>query len=123
MFQDEFTKIAFSIQNIFGHLKKIRNSKYPLSRLLKLIEAISKDLSIQMLKLLYSQRLMTIGYDDFERVYKSSVFVFNVWDDEYEKLHALLREVSKRKREDSALMWRINIAHKRLHTRLAKLKT
>jgi dynein heavy chain 1 len=104
-------------------LKKIRNSKYPLSRLLKLIEAISKDLSAQMLKTLYTQQLMLIGYDDFERVYKSSMLVFHVWDDEYEKLHGLLREISKRKREDAALMWRINSVHKRLQLRLNKIHT
>lgn len=119
---NELSKIANAIQSIFNHLKKIRNSKYPLNRLFKLIEAISKDLTTQMLKTLHSQRLMLISYDDFEKIYKSSIVVFNIWDDEYERLQGFLRDIAKRKREDAKLMWRINTMHKRLQNRLAQLK-
>jgi dynein heavy chain 1 len=66
----ELAKITVAIQNIFNHLKKIRNTKYPLNRLLKLIEAISKDLTTQLLKVLSTQRLMLVPFDDYERTMK-----------------------------------------------------
>ena len=46
----DLNKINEIIQAIFNHLKKIKSSKYPINRFLKLIECISKDLSNQMLK-------------------------------------------------------------------------
>ena len=46
----ELPKITAAVQSVFAHLKRVRNSKYPLPRTLKLIEAISKDLTAQLLK-------------------------------------------------------------------------
>ncbi len=66
----ELAKITTAIQSIFNHLKKIRNTKYPLNRLLKLIEAISKDLTTQLLKVLSTQRLMLMPFDEYERTVK-----------------------------------------------------
>ena len=57
-----------SFQAIFNHLRKIRNTKYPIQRALRLVEAISRDLVNQMLKVLGTRRLMYIGFDEFEKV-------------------------------------------------------
>jgi len=46
----DLNKISESITNIFLHLRKIKSSKYPIERFLKLIETISSDLLVQMLK-------------------------------------------------------------------------
>ena len=118
----ELNKITVAIQSIFNHLKKIRNSKYPLNRTLKLIEAISKDLTTQLLKVLSTQRLMLITFDDFEKSMKSCFCVFTAWDDEYEKLQGILRELAKRKRDEFKMVWRINPSHKRLQNRLVVMQ-
>ncbi len=96
----ELNKITAAIVSILSHLKKIKGSKYPLVRTLKLIEAISKDLTNQLLKVLSTQRLMAISFDDFEKTMKSCLSVFTAWDDEYEKLQAMLRDYAKRKRDE-----------------------
>jgi dynein heavy chain 1 len=76
----ELSKITLAIQNIFQHInKKIKVTKYPLHRLLKLIEAISKDLSTQLLKVLSTQRLMLVGFDEFEKTIKACLTVFGAW--------------------------------------------
>lgn len=119
----ELSKITVAIQSIFNHLKKIRNCKYPLHRALKLIEAISKDLTTQLLKVLSTQRLMLISFDDFERTMKLCLAVFQAWDDEWEKHQGILRE--KRKRDEfnqRSIVWRINPSHKRLQTRLVVMQ-
>lgn len=118
----ELNKISVAIQSIFNHLKKIRNSKYPLNRTLKLIEAISKDLTTQLLKVLSTQRLMVVSFDDFEKTMKSCFSVFTAWDDEYEKLQAILRDLAKRKRDEFKMVWRINPSHKRLQNRLVVMQ-
>ena len=49
--------------------------------------------------------------------------VFTTWDDEYEKLQGLLRDIVKKKREESLKMvWRVNPTHKRLQARLDQMR-
>lgn len=49
--------------------------------------------------------------------------IFITWDDEYDKLQSLLRDIVKKKREESLKMvWRTNPAHKRLQSRLDHMR-
>ena len=64
----ELDRIRDALVVIFTHLKKIKLSQYPIQRCLRLIEAISKDLMSQILKVLGTRRLMLINYDEFEKV-------------------------------------------------------
>jgi dynein heavy chain 1 len=49
--------------------------------------------------------------------------VFGAWDDEYDKLQGLLRDIVKKKREEHLKMvWRVNPAHKRLQARLDHMR-
>uniref|UniRef100_A0A0X3P013 Dynein heavy chain, cytoplasmic n=1 Tax=Schistocephalus solidus TaxID=70667 RepID=A0A0X3P013_SCHSO len=119
----ELDKIKTALQAIFAHLRKIRNTKYPLQRALKLIEALSRDLTAQLLKVLGTRRLMHMPYEEFERVMTSCFEVFSTWEDEYEKLQGLMREIGKKKREEQVRMiWRITFAHRQLQTRLDNLR-
>ncbi|VDN12758.1 unnamed protein product [Dibothriocephalus latus] len=134
----ELDKIKTALQAIFTHLRKIRNTKYPLQRALKLIEALSRDLTAQLLKarlffsaivgqtffqVLGTRRLMHMPYEEFERVMTSCFEVFSTWEDEYEKLQGLMREIGKKKREEQVRMiWRTTFAHKQLQSRLDHLR-
>ena len=82
----ELERIRTSVQTIFTHLRKIRNTKYPIQRALRLVEAISRDLVNQMLKVLNTRRLMFISFEEFEKVMLLCVDVFATWDDEYDRL-------------------------------------
>lgn len=46
----DLDRIRTAIEHIFIHLRKIRSTKYPLPKLLKLVEAISRDLLSKLLK-------------------------------------------------------------------------
>ena len=91
----ELDRIRAAIQQIFSHLRKIRSTKYPMQRALKLVEAISRDVSSQLFKVLGTKRLMHIPFDEFEKVMSLCFNVFVTWDDEYDKLQQLLRLVCK----------------------------
>ncbi|XP_075048645.1 cytoplasmic dynein 1 heavy chain 1 isoform X2 [Mixophyes fleayi] len=119
----ELDKIRQALVAIFTHLRKIRNTKYPIQRALRLVEAISRDLSSQLLKVLGTRKLMHVAYEEFEKVMVSCFEVFQTWDDEYEKLQVLLRDIVKRKREENLKMvWRINPAHRKLQSRLDQMR-
>ena len=81
----ELERIRSAVVAIFNHLRKIRNTKYPIQRALRLVEAISRDLSNQLLKVLSTRRLMHVPFDEFEKVMNQCFEVFNCWDDEHEK--------------------------------------
>ncbi|KAH8028136.1 hypothetical protein HPB51_013183 [Rhipicephalus microplus] len=46
----DLDRIRLALHGIFSHLRKIRSTKYPIQRALRLVEAISRDLMSQMLK-------------------------------------------------------------------------
>ena len=120
----ELDRIRSALQAIFLHLRKIRTTKYPILRAFRLVEAISRDLSNQLLKVLGTRRITHISFEEFEKVMSACFEVFSTWDDEYEKLQGLLRDLLKKKREDQhKIVWRVNPAHKRLQSRLDQMRT
>lgn len=119
----ELDKIRSALQGIFQHLKKIRNTKYSIRRALKLMEAISRDLMTQLLKVLATRRMMHISFEEFEKVTSAACDVFTTWDDEYDKLQGLMRDIIKKRRDEHLKMvWRINLAHKKLHHRIDQMR-
>lgn len=48
----ELDRIRSALTAIFSHLRKIRSTKYPIQRCLRLVEAISRDLMAQLLKVI-----------------------------------------------------------------------
>lgn len=81
----ELERIRSAVVALFNHLRKIGNTKYPIQRALRLVEAISRDLSNQLLKVLSTRRLMHVPFGEFEKVMNQCFDVFNCWDDEHEK--------------------------------------
>ncbi|MFH4975707.1 hypothetical protein AB6A40_002416 [Gnathostoma spinigerum] len=115
--------IRIALTNIFSHMKKLRNTKYPIARALRFVEAISKDVYTQMLKVLGTRRLMNIPLADFEELMTQCFAVFNTWSDEYDKLSTIMRDLSKKKRDEQLkLTWRINAQHKKLESRLEQMR-
>ena len=74
----ELDRIRVALQAIFNHLRKIRSTKYPIQRALRLVEAISRDLSSQLLKVLGTRRLMHNPFEEFEKVTFEYNRVYNV---------------------------------------------
>ncbi|KAI8967648.1 dynein heavy chain [Mycotypha africana] len=114
----DLDKIRESLHMIFGHLnKKLKLSPYPIRRALPLVEAISKDLNDQLLKVLGSRRMMYMEYDDFERTTAGAETVFHTWDDLIKEFTNVARDVT-RKRSEKFLPIKINPAHAKLQERV-----
>lgn len=57
------------------------------------------------------------------QVMSASFEVFSTWDDEFDKLQSMLRDLVKKKREEHLRMvWRVNPAHKRLQARMDHMR-
>ena len=115
----ELDSIRASVQGVFNHLRKIGDTKYPIQRALRLVEATSRDVSTQLLKVLGMRRLMYIPYEEFEKVMTQCSEVFITWDDEYGKLQGLMRDIIERRDEHLKTVWTVNFSHKRLQERMS----
>ncbi|KAG0049018.1 hypothetical protein BGZ83_006135 [Gryganskiella cystojenkinii] len=112
------TKVRDSLLMIFGHVnKKLKLSPYPIRRALPLVEAISRDLNDQLLRVLGSRRLMYMDYEDFEKATKGAVEVFQTWDDMIKAFTDVAREVTRR-RSEKFLPIRFQHAHAKLQERI-----
>jgi dynein heavy chain 1, cytosolic len=92
-------------------------SAYPIKKALALVEAISRDLNDQLLRILGSG-LMYMEYDDFERVMAGAEDVFRTWDDVIKEFTNIARDVT-RKRSDKFIPIKISPAHDKLQERVA----
>ncbi len=120
---DSLDTITHAIIAIFTHLKKIHVTNYPTDRTVGLVEAISKDLLYQLLKVLSSQKLMIITYTEFEDVHLSSKKLFTTWYEDLEKFHTQLRDLAKKRRDDTVKFHiKFNrLSHKKLQERLNQI--
>ncbi|KAJ1982313.1 dynein heavy chain [Dimargaris xerosporica] len=111
-------KVKDALHLIFGHVnKKLKLSPYPIRRALPLVEAISRDLNDQLLKVLGSRRLMSMDYGEFDRVTAGAEQVFATWDDQIKEFTNVAREVT-RKRLEKFIPIKINPAHAALQERI-----
>ncbi|RKP08503.1 dynein heavy chain [Thamnocephalis sphaerospora] len=112
-----------AIMHIFNHLnRKLRSSPYPSSRVLLLVEAISRDLNDQLLKVLGSRRLMYLDYEAFEKATTGLDDVFSAWDEQVKAFITVVREVT-RKRNKVFMALRVHSAHAQLQHRIGLLRT
>ncbi|KAK6731031.1 hypothetical protein RB195_007476 [Necator americanus] len=119
----DLDSIKVALGNVFSHMKKIRATKYPIQRALRFIEAISRDMNAQILKVLGTRRLMHISIVEFDQLMMQCIQLFTKWDDEYDKFITLLRDISKKKRDEPVkLMWKVLPLHKKLEGRLVQIK-
>lgn len=118
----DLDKIQEAVLLIFGHLnKKLKLSPYPVRRALPLVEAISRDLNDQLLRVLGSLRLMYLEYEAFDRAMKSATSVFQAWDESIKEFTNVARDVT-RKRSEKFIPIKINPAHAKLQSRVLYLR-
>lgn len=107
----DLDRIQDGLVAVFSHLnKKLKLSPYPIRRALPLVEAISKDLSDQLLRVLNAQKLMYASFPTFEAALSLAAAIFTTWDDLLKEFTNVAREVT-RKRSEKFLPIKINAHH------------
>ncbi|KAI3378322.1 hypothetical protein SNEBB_011029, partial [Seison nebaliae] len=115
----DLPKITEAIKNIFVHLKNVRHGDYPLSRSNLLIECISRDFNRQIIRVLSTFNLLQLDYKEFDEIMKQCISMFNEWTNGYEKIHLLLRELLKKRRDNQIRSaWNKKLPHTALQNRL-----
>ncbi|EGG11538.1 uncharacterized protein MELLADRAFT_46877 [Melampsora larici-populina 98AG31] len=115
-------KIQESLVQIFSHInKKLKISPYPIRRALPLAEAISKDLTESLLKVLTSHRLMYTEYSTFSKIMAATASVCQTWEEQIKDFTTIARELT-RKRNEKFIPIKINASHLELKERCEYLK-
>ncbi|EAR94592.2 dynein heavy chain, cytoplasmic protein (macronuclear) [Tetrahymena thermophila SB210] len=76
-------EIRTSLSGIFNHMKNIKSLSYTPQRAYQLLEALSRDLNSQIVKILSQYKLMTMNYDHFTQLIADSQEIFKKWDKEF----------------------------------------
>ena len=96
----DLDKIQDSLIGVFSHLnKKLKLSPYPIRRALPLVEAISKDLGDQLLRVLHNSKLMYATYTTFDTHLATVSMTFVTWDDLIKEFTNVAREVTRKRSE------------------------
>lgn len=120
---DTIPSIVTAIETIFIHLKKLRNTTYPSERAVGLVEALSRDLLSQLLKALGDKNLLIITCEEFDEIYTLCTEVFYKWGEDFERFASLLRDLTKKRRDDSFKFHiKFNFSHRGLEIRLNQIK-
>ncbi|CAI8028625.1 Cytoplasmic dynein 1 heavy chain 1 [Geodia barretti] len=106
--------IKLAVAAVYTHLRKIRTTSYPSQRAIYLVEAIARDLTTQLVKVLGTYKLMLVTYEEFEQVMEHCNGVFNTWGKEYDKFTHQLRE---RRRGYIRFLWRDDTGIQRIQKR------
>ncbi|CDJ57328.1 hypothetical protein EMWEY_00007760 [Eimeria maxima] len=91
-------QLTQAVRTIFAHLRKLKNATlYPLSRAYFLVEALSRDLSTQLLSITSRQNLIAMAYEEFEHTAAGCSELFRTWDEEVRHFRETVRELSKKR--------------------------
>jgi dynein heavy chain 1 len=94
---------------------------YPIRRALPLAEAISKDLTESLLKVLTNHRLMYMEHDSFSKIMSDAAAVFQTWEEQIKDFTTIARELT-RKRNEKFIAIKINASHTELKKRCEYLR-
>ena len=96
----DLDKIQDALLAVFNHInKKLKLSPYPIRRALPLVEAISKDLADQLLRVLGANKLMYASYPTFDAALSTTAAIFQTWDDLIKEFTNVAREVTRKRAE------------------------
>eukprot|EP01054_Gregarina_sp_Poly1_P003174 Gregarina_sp_Poly_1__3173@NODE_18_length_21885_cov_39_980383_g16_i0_p1_GENE_NODE_18_length_21885_cov_39_980383_g16_i0NODE_18_length_21885_cov_39_980383_g16_i0_p1_ORF_typecomplete_len4767_score865_14AAA_6/PF12774_7/1_5e149AAA_6/PF12774_7/8_3e02AAA_6/PF12774_7/9_7DHC_N2/PF08393_13/4_2e02DHC_N2/PF08393_13/9_6e02DHC_N2/PF08393_13/4_6e02DHC_N2/PF08393_13/2_6e02DHC_N2/PF08393_13/1_9e118AAA_8/PF12780_7/2_6e03AAA_8/PF12780_7/5_6e02AAA_8/PF12780_7/7_5AAA_8/PF12780_7/2_2e91DHC_N1/PF08385_12/1_1e85DHC_N1/P len=91
-------ELKHALQAIFTQFRKLKNAHaYPISRAWQLVEAISRDLTSQMMKILAAERLMEQDDSAFDHNVQQCSQVFQTWDEELRRMRELSRSLAKQR--------------------------
>ena len=76
---NDLLKIKNAITVIFNHFKRVRNTRYPVNRILRFLEAISRDLNAQLIKVLSATHLIEIPFNKFDQILNDCMEIFSLW--------------------------------------------
>lgn len=112
-----------ALRVIFRYMQKIKNaSQYPLWRASNLVEALSRDLSAQLLRILHGQRIMQQELEAYEQTMYNCTELFRVWDDEVRQFKELVRDQIKKRGTNERPPVRITVEHAQIQERISDLQ-
>ncbi|ODQ81979.1 hypothetical protein BABINDRAFT_160194 [Babjeviella inositovora NRRL Y-12698] len=93
------TNLDEAILLVFGHLKRLRVSQYPLDRAITLVETILADVDAKLKQLIRGEQLMELEHADFTTAVAGITSVFSTFDSQMKDFASLARELLRKRSE------------------------
>lgn len=94
----DLESLAVAIEKNFTQMKKIRQTdSYPFQRAIHLVEALSRDLTTQTLKILSNVNILYLEWRDFKELHKKAQNVFAKWDENLKNFREMIRTIFTRR--------------------------
>ncbi|KAF2072162.1 hypothetical protein CYY_006521 [Polysphondylium violaceum] len=116
----DLDSVSTSVAQIYSHLKKTKNTYYPIPRYLTFLEAIGRDMCNKVFQILRQKNLMNIDYSEFEKLTRALKALFTLWDDQFAHFREILRDLAK-KRGNERTPLLVNVDNKLLMERIIKI--
>ena len=122
----DIKQMTNAIVQIFNHLRKMKSANYPVERSFRLLEAISRDLTYQLIEILgnddelkFKNSLMNLKYDHFIELTNGCDLLFRTWDEQSSHFRELARDIAKKRGENrGTLPTRLSLEHRLLQQRI-----
>eukprot|EP00835_Amoeboradix_gromovi_P000082 NODE_3_length_56144_cov_0.348184.p1 type:complete len:4079 gc:universal NODE_3_length_56144_cov_0.348184:21030-33266(+) len=115
---EELNGMTNGIKMIFEHMtKKAKIAPYPVSKLLHFLEALSKDVNDQALRIINGKKLMGLPKIKFDSIINDFLLMFKCWDDHFKEFGTICRELL-RKRAEAFVPYKILNGHEKLQQRV-----
>ena len=97
----DLSEVQRALELVFHHLKQIKRVDYPLSRMVALLQALSRDTVTQLQSILNSRHLMSLPYDDFVQLLQPMDELWGSWTARVQEMADVLRGIAKKKTGES----------------------
>ena len=101
---NDLQEVARALDAIFHHLKQIKRVDYPLSRMVALMQALSRDTVQQVQTLLNARHLMSLPYDEFLQLMAPVDELFGdkgSWHSKVLEMNDILKAIARKKATES----------------------
>eukprot|EP01065_Artemidia_motanka_P046736 TRINITY_DN7156_c0_g1_i1.p1 TRINITY_DN7156_c0_g1~~TRINITY_DN7156_c0_g1_i1.p1 ORF type:complete len:4841 (+),score=1881.44 TRINITY_DN7156_c0_g1_i1:123-14645(+) len=89
--------MSAAVTEIYDHIRKhLKTTKFPVLRIMNLIDAVTRDFNKQLLKLLSPQGLLDLDFDDFERETRGCEVLFSDWTTSYRRFNEDAKKQARR---------------------------
>lgn len=95
---------------------------YELSRVLALVEALSRDFATQLHTVLGSTPLLHLSYEEFQREMTHVPSCFQQWEAQFQTLYELIREVGKKRGVEVLTLSQLTFEHQVVERRVSQVR-
>lgn len=96
---ESMDELQVATEEIFEVFKKLKHSKYPITKAIDLLKMITHDYEIELIAILTKENLFVIENAKFDRLYQDLIAQLNIYDSKVRNIINLMRSILRQQDE------------------------